>query len=78
MSSDPWFPRHVSDLDKCNHLMTKYEPDLDMDHPVSTQFNLVMHCYRIKSFFYTHQGFSDQVYRARRKEIAQIAFDYKQ
>ena len=32
---DPWFPRHVSDLDFCNHLMTKYEPDLDMEHPVS-------------------------------------------
>ncbi|XP_014208572.1 tyrosine 3-monooxygenase isoform X1 [Copidosoma floridanum] len=30
---DPWFPRHASDLDNCNHLMTKYEPDLDMTHP---------------------------------------------
>ena len=30
---DPWFPRHASDLDSCNHLMTKYEPDLDMNHP---------------------------------------------
>ncbi|XP_068971586.1 tyrosine 3-monooxygenase isoform X1 [Bombus flavifrons] len=30
---DPWFPRHASDLDNCNHLMTKYEPDLDMSHP---------------------------------------------
>lgn len=30
---DPWFPRHASELDNCNHLMTKYEPDLDMNHP---------------------------------------------
>jgi tyrosine 3-monooxygenase len=31
--SDPWFPRHASELDNCNHLMTKYEPELDMSHP---------------------------------------------
>ena len=31
--SGTWFPRHISELDLCNHLMTKYEPDLDMEHP---------------------------------------------
>ncbi|XP_026474741.1 tyrosine 3-monooxygenase isoform X2 [Ctenocephalides felis] len=30
---EAWFPRHASELDDCNHLMTKYEPDLDMNHP---------------------------------------------
>ncbi len=29
----PWHPKHISELDLCNHLMTKFEPDLDMTHP---------------------------------------------
>jgi len=33
--SVPWFPRQLKDLDRCNMVITKFDPDMDQDHPVS-------------------------------------------
>ncbi|KAG8186544.1 hypothetical protein JTE90_020847 [Oedothorax gibbosus] len=30
---DVWFPKCIGDLDKCNRILSKFEPDLDSSHP---------------------------------------------
>ena len=29
-----WIPQTIKDLDNCNHLIIKYQPDVDINHPV--------------------------------------------
>lgn len=38
-TSVPWFPRQLKDLDRCNMLITKFDPDLDQGHPVSIKYS---------------------------------------
>nr|BAF73417.1 tyrosine hydroxylase [Dugesia japonica] len=55
IAEDIWIPKHISDLDSCNHLMLKFQPEMASDHP----------------------GFHDKIYKSRRMEIAEIAFNFK-
>ena len=69
-----WFPRHISQLDICNHILTKFEPELDMTHPGWSDQNY-------RSVTSPHQSSSSlsilYCYRDRRKMIADISFNYK-
>uniref|UniRef100_A0A8C7KSC2 Tyrosine hydroxylase 2 n=1 Tax=Oncorhynchus kisutch TaxID=8019 RepID=A0A8C7KSC2_ONCKI len=52
----PWFPRKNRDLDKCNLLITKYDPDMDQDHPVSVYVylsNIARNAFEVATCQYT-------------------------
>ncbi|KAM9388132.1 tyrosine 3-monooxygenase-like [Phaethornis superciliosus] len=52
----PWFPRKIQDLDRCHHLMPKYDPSLDHGHPGYTDLE-----YRKRRAFFADLAFN---YRA--------------
>lgn len=51
-----WYPTHISELDHCNHLMTKFEPDLDMSHPgfADSEYRARRHMIAEIAFKYQH------------------------
>lgn len=55
LSTVPWFPRRIRDLDRFANQILSYGAELESDHP----------------------GFTDEVYRNRRKYFADIAFNYR-
>ncbi|XP_078311167.1 phenylalanine-4-hydroxylase-like [Crassostrea virginica] len=58
----PWFPKTLSELDRSANKIIRDGSKLDSDHPDSA---------------HTSDGFANPVYRARRKEMADIALSYK-
>lgn len=52
---DVWFPKQIQDLDKCTHLMSNYEPDLDDEHPGSKDEEYVKRRKRISELAFTYK-----------------------
>ncbi|KAG8439427.1 hypothetical protein GDO86_005584 [Hymenochirus boettgeri] len=52
----PSFPRKLQDLDKCHHLIVKYDPSLDPDHPGFGDQN-----YKKRRAFFTKLAFNYKI-----------------
>lgn len=67
-------------------LITKFDPDMDQEHPVSIWCRNIIGCQEGKGSVFTvlhplslpPQGHSDPEYRKRRAFISELAFRYKQ
>lgn len=88
MCDVPWFPKKISDLDKCANRVLMYGSELDADHPVCRpeisllmDFKMQSHSIQIiliSLYAPLYQGFKDNVYRKRRKYFADLAMTYRQ
>ncbi|KAL6434581.1 hypothetical protein ACFW04_006146 [Cataglyphis niger] len=83
----PWFPRKISDLDRAQKVLM-YGSELDADHPVRFSYNfhacemllqqlLLEFMLTLTKLTLQLQGFKDPVYRKRREEFAEIAYNYR-
>uniref|UniRef100_A0A8C8CEA2 Tyrosine 3-monooxygenase n=1 Tax=Oncorhynchus tshawytscha TaxID=74940 RepID=A0A8C8CEA2_ONCTS len=71
----PWFPRKIRDLDKCNLLITKYDPDMDQDHPVSVYLSNIARGEPLPRVEYTPEEVATwrEVYRTLRTIYPDLA-----
>ncbi|KJH46457.1 Biopterin-dependent aromatic amino acid hydroxylase [Dictyocaulus viviparus] len=85
---EPWFPHHISELDKCSNCLTKYDPTSDPRHPYFlepwfphhiSELDKCSNC--LTKYDPTsdprHPGYQDSAYIARRDFLNSIAKKYK-